>query len=107
MPGSPSYRYRRCMKLPVRTGCAFAPCGSRFKHKIDICKECWKVPGDISDSFFRIGVLMLEKFDQRNAGHIANVFSSAAELISKHQQDKIDAEMSIIIQLIFLKSASW
>ena len=46
---------------PVRTSCAFAPMAAAASDaKIDICKECWKVPGDVSDSLFRIGVLMLE-----------------------------------------------
>ena len=46
---------------PVRTSCAFAPIfAAASDARIETCRECWNVPGDVSDNFLRIGVLMFD-----------------------------------------------
>ena len=55
--------------------------------KIDTCMECWKVPGDISDNFFRIGnasqiagEVEIDDFAIVSGGSLVHQFSR----ISKH-----------------------
>ena len=46
---------------PVRTNCESAPIlAAASEARIDTCRECWNVPGQVSLSFFNIGVLMLD-----------------------------------------------
>ena len=44
--------------------------------RMDTCKECWNVPGQVSLSFFKIGLLMLDSYTSVMLDTYPNVFSN-------------------------------